>query len=172
MLTYSPTEPLGTKLRALYRRKKGRDLFDLRQALTQLPVDDAGVVLVFGEYMERAGLPVTRRNSSAIWRRGSVCPSSSAMCCRSCRATAPTNPRRRCPSSGIASTSAYPASRGARRQTRSPDQRSDRRHQAAPGGSWPGTSPYGQRIWSTTPLDSRSSRRAWRAPAAGIRSAT
>ncbi|MGE3172495.1 MAG: nucleotidyl transferase AbiEii/AbiGii toxin family protein [Planctomycetota bacterium] len=60
VLTYSPTELLGTKLRALYQRKKGRDLFDLCQALTQLPVDDAGIVRVFGTYLERAGLRVTR----------------------------------------------------------------------------------------------------------------
>lgn len=60
ILTYSPTELLGTKLRALYQRKKGRDLFDLWQALTHFAVDDAGVVRVFGEYLERAGLRVTR----------------------------------------------------------------------------------------------------------------
>lgn len=29
VLTYAPAELLGTKLRALYQRKKGRDLFDL-----------------------------------------------------------------------------------------------------------------------------------------------
>jgi predicted nucleotidyltransferase component of viral defense system len=29
VLTYEPEELLGTKLRALYHRKKGRDLFDL-----------------------------------------------------------------------------------------------------------------------------------------------
>lgn len=60
ILTYAPAELLGTKLRALYQRKKGRDLFDLWQALTQLEVDDAGVVLIFGEYLARTGLRVTR----------------------------------------------------------------------------------------------------------------
>lgn len=33
VLTYEPEELLGTKLRALYQRKKGRDLFDLSEAL-------------------------------------------------------------------------------------------------------------------------------------------
>lgn len=35
--TYRLEELLGTKLRALYQRKKGRDLFDLYIALTQVP---------------------------------------------------------------------------------------------------------------------------------------
>lgn len=60
ILTYSPSELLGTKLRALYQRKKGRDLFDLWQALTQLEVDDAGVVRTFCEYLLRNGRRVTR----------------------------------------------------------------------------------------------------------------
>ncbi len=33
VLTFAPEELLGTKLRALYQRAKGRDLFDLSQAL-------------------------------------------------------------------------------------------------------------------------------------------
>ena len=37
--TYLPEELLGTKLRALYQRKKGRDLFDLHYALENLDVD-------------------------------------------------------------------------------------------------------------------------------------
>jgi len=60
VLTYTPAELRGTKLRALYQRKKGRDLFDLWQALTALSVDSAGVVAVFGEYLARSGLRVTR----------------------------------------------------------------------------------------------------------------
>jgi predicted nucleotidyltransferase component of viral defense system len=35
--TYALEELLGTKLRALYQRKKGRDLFDLATALEQVP---------------------------------------------------------------------------------------------------------------------------------------
>ena len=37
--TYQLNELLGTKLRALYQRKKGRDLFDLYVALTKAEVD-------------------------------------------------------------------------------------------------------------------------------------
>ncbi|MDO8997444.1 MAG: nucleotidyl transferase AbiEii/AbiGii toxin family protein [Sediminibacterium sp.] len=35
--TYQIEELLGTKLRALYQRRKGRDLYDLYKALTQMP---------------------------------------------------------------------------------------------------------------------------------------
>ena len=37
--TYCLNELLGTKLRALYQRKKGRDLFDLYVALSEVSVD-------------------------------------------------------------------------------------------------------------------------------------
>ena len=37
--TYNINELLGTKLRALYQRKKGRDLFDLYHALKHLDLD-------------------------------------------------------------------------------------------------------------------------------------
>ena len=37
--TYYIEELLGTKLRALYQRRKGRDLFDLDLALTKLDID-------------------------------------------------------------------------------------------------------------------------------------
>ncbi len=60
VVTYADVELLGTKLRALYQRKKGRDLFDLWQALTALDVDDESLVGVFGEYLRRDGLRVTR----------------------------------------------------------------------------------------------------------------
>lgn len=47
--TYSLNELMGTKLRALYQRKKGRDLFDLHLALSR--VDLPTVVRVWREYM-------------------------------------------------------------------------------------------------------------------------
>lgn len=47
--TYSLNELMGTKLRALYQRKKGRDLFDLNLALPH--VDVPTVVRVWREYM-------------------------------------------------------------------------------------------------------------------------
>lgn len=36
MITFLPEEILGTKLRALYQRKKGRDLYDLYQGCIKL----------------------------------------------------------------------------------------------------------------------------------------
>ncbi len=61
VLTYEPEELLGTKLRALYQRKKGRDLFDLSEALTRLTGLDAGkVVDCFTRYMENDGRRVTQ----------------------------------------------------------------------------------------------------------------
>lgn len=58
--TYELDELLGTKLRALYQRKKGRDLFDLALALGQDGVDPKRVVQTFAAYMENEGHPVTR----------------------------------------------------------------------------------------------------------------
>lgn len=60
VVTYAAEELLGTKLRALYQRKKGRDLFDLWQALSLLQVDDGGIVAMFGDYLQRAGQRITR----------------------------------------------------------------------------------------------------------------
>ncbi len=57
---YGIEELLGTKLRALYQRKKGRDLYDLWLALTSLEVDDEKVVDCFGRYLEHDGLAVSR----------------------------------------------------------------------------------------------------------------
>ena len=62
ILTYSLDELLGTKLRALYQRKKGRDLFDLWYAFNRAnPVPDAGrVVETFLKYMEHGGHQISR----------------------------------------------------------------------------------------------------------------
>ena len=48
---YATEELLGTKLRALYQRRKGRDLFDLAAALRELSPDAAAVVDAFQHYM-------------------------------------------------------------------------------------------------------------------------
>jgi predicted nucleotidyltransferase component of viral defense system len=58
--TYDLDELLGTKLRALYQRKKGRDLFDLGLALQRGGVSPERVVEVFSKYMEFDGAKVTR----------------------------------------------------------------------------------------------------------------
>ena len=57
--TYEVEEILATKLRALYQRKKGRDLFDLWVALAA-GVDPSAVVDIFLAYMRRGGYNVTR----------------------------------------------------------------------------------------------------------------
>jgi predicted nucleotidyltransferase component of viral defense system len=58
--TYTLDELLATKLRALYQRKKGRDLFDLAVALESATADPARIVAAFSEYMNRSGHHVTR----------------------------------------------------------------------------------------------------------------
>ena len=58
--TYELDELLGTKLRALYQRKKGRDLFDLAHALEVGAVTPRRVVDTFDRYMNEEGLRVTR----------------------------------------------------------------------------------------------------------------
>ncbi|MFO0696692.1 MAG: nucleotidyl transferase AbiEii/AbiGii toxin family protein [Polyangiales bacterium] len=58
--TYELDELLGTKLRALYQRKKGRDLFDLALALERGDVSPDRIVEVFAKYMEAEGTKVTR----------------------------------------------------------------------------------------------------------------
>lgn len=49
--TYELEELLGTKLRALYQRRKGRDLFDLYKALALNQVSTEGIIECFYEYM-------------------------------------------------------------------------------------------------------------------------
>ena len=58
--TYELDELLGTKFRALYQRKQGRDLFDLATALEAPGVNPERIIKAFEKYMEHAGHPVTR----------------------------------------------------------------------------------------------------------------
>jgi predicted nucleotidyltransferase component of viral defense system len=58
--TYSLEELLGTKLRALYQRKKGRDLFDLWHALTSAGASAERLVACFNRYMREEGHRVSR----------------------------------------------------------------------------------------------------------------
>ena len=58
--TFELDELLATKLRALYQRRKGRDLFDLAMGLADERSDAARIAASFREYMEREGGPVTR----------------------------------------------------------------------------------------------------------------
>jgi len=49
--TFQLEELLGTKLRALYQRRKGRDLFDLWHFLTAASVTDERIIEAFNHYM-------------------------------------------------------------------------------------------------------------------------
>jgi predicted nucleotidyltransferase component of viral defense system len=65
VVTYTLPELLGTKLRALYQRKKGRDLFDLALALEHTDFDPALLIEAFEQYMAFGGTPVTRAQFEA-----------------------------------------------------------------------------------------------------------
>lgn len=58
--TYEIDELLGTKLRALYQRRKGRDLFDLWLAVHRKMLDPARVIACFTEYLRQQGHRVSR----------------------------------------------------------------------------------------------------------------
>ncbi len=51
IVTYQFEELLGTKLRALYQRRKGRDLFDLYKAITTTDLDVALLIRCYKKYM-------------------------------------------------------------------------------------------------------------------------
>ena len=51
IISYELEELLGTKLRALYQRRKGRDLFDLYWAITKHNLDIEKIIHCFKEYM-------------------------------------------------------------------------------------------------------------------------
>lgn len=61
--SYTMEELLATKLRALYQRRKGRDLFDLWIGLGIKGTDPTRILQAFRRYMEAEG---TRVNRSAI----------------------------------------------------------------------------------------------------------
>lgn len=52
---------LGTKLRALYQRKKGRDLFDLWYAAQNKEFDAQKVIRTFKQYMKLGDFKVSRK---------------------------------------------------------------------------------------------------------------
>jgi len=63
--TYELAELLGTKLRALYQRKKGRDLFDLWFAIERGIVDAEAVLRCFDRYMAEGGHAASRAQFEA-----------------------------------------------------------------------------------------------------------
>lgn len=58
--TFCIDELLGTKLRALYQRQNGRNLFDLWFTVSRRMLDHKRVLTCFTEYMERQGHSVSR----------------------------------------------------------------------------------------------------------------
>ena len=58
--TYALDELLATKLRALYQRRKGRDLFDLWLGLNMKGTDPERIVKIFRAYMKAEGHKVGR----------------------------------------------------------------------------------------------------------------
>lgn len=58
--SYDLDELLGTKLRALFQRKQGRDLFDLAVALADDKVSAERIVTAFLKYLDYEGHRVTR----------------------------------------------------------------------------------------------------------------
>lgn len=52
MTTYKVEELLGAKIRALYQRRKGRDLYDLYQAFTKAKLDVETMLYCYHRYMD------------------------------------------------------------------------------------------------------------------------
>lgn len=64
--TFELEEMLGTKLRALYQRKKGRDLLDFDYAFREFPdLDPRKIVAAFHSYLNREDLKVSRAEFEA-----------------------------------------------------------------------------------------------------------
>lgn len=59
--TYNMEELLATKLRALYQRRKGRDLFDLWIGLNTKGTNSERIVEAFRKYMQAEGSKVSRK---------------------------------------------------------------------------------------------------------------
>jgi predicted nucleotidyltransferase component of viral defense system len=72
--TYQLDELMGTKLRALYQRKKGRDLFDLWISSREGSVDNDRIVECFRRYLEEDDLKVSRAEFEANLSRKLVDP--------------------------------------------------------------------------------------------------
>ena len=60
--TYKIEELLATKLRALYQRRKGRDLFDLWYAVTNLNPNIALLIKTYHEYIKSEGRSIRRED--------------------------------------------------------------------------------------------------------------
>ena len=61
LTSYIIEELLSTKLRALYQRRKGRDLFDIFYAYQKVKLDSGKIIKGFKEYLANEGLSVTQK---------------------------------------------------------------------------------------------------------------
>jgi predicted nucleotidyltransferase component of viral defense system len=61
IVTYSLEELLGTKLRALYQRKKGRDLFDIWYLIQNTEINNQEILDSFYHYTGLSGAKITRK---------------------------------------------------------------------------------------------------------------
>ena len=60
IITYQVEELLASKLRALYQRNKGRDLFDLARAIELLVIDVGIIIKIFKYYLAQVDLTISR----------------------------------------------------------------------------------------------------------------
>jgi len=61
VVTFQPAELLATKLRALYQRSKGRDLFDLALGIERDLADPKDIIRCCLEYLRAGDTPITQR---------------------------------------------------------------------------------------------------------------
>jgi len=91
---YHVDELLATKLRALYQRRKGRDLFDLGLALRTLPIDAVRLCDVFHQYLSAEGHHVTASDLRANLQQKLEHPGFMGDCAPLVRPGTPFNPIR------------------------------------------------------------------------------
>lgn len=69
VITFHLDELMGTKMRALYQRRQGRDLFDFWVLLRARRLDCSRVVEAFRHYLERQGQTISRAEYEENLRR-------------------------------------------------------------------------------------------------------
>jgi predicted nucleotidyltransferase component of viral defense system len=74
VVTYDLDELMGTKLRALYQRRKSRDLFDLWLTLDRNLVSSERIMKCFRQYMAHEGHPVSRADFEKNLREKEASP--------------------------------------------------------------------------------------------------
>jgi predicted nucleotidyltransferase component of viral defense system len=75
--TYELAELLRTKMRALYQRRKGRDLFDMWFAITQKNVDPNKIIEAWNFYMKEENDILPACTEIHAWKQFPKCPTKS-----------------------------------------------------------------------------------------------